>query len=157
MIPVNVVPWATWRSEHPDTKVLTYEKSYRLSSVNPFNACHGQQVAGVSLGDLAKAYPFKAVSQQVVVNDRMGDIPLMVYVDPDSRTMHVFLRVVEDGELEFQWVEGQVRDVKTGALWEPTKGFGIEGPLKGRLLREIPYSTAYDWDWEDFYPWLRAP
>ena len=105
-----------------------------------------------ALGRGAKAYPFKAVSQQVVVNDYKGDIPLMVYADPGSRTMHVFLRVVEDGELEFQWVDGQVRDVEMGTVWEPTKGFGVEDPLKGQLLREIPYSTAYDWAWEDFYP-----
>ena len=28
----------------------------------------------------------------------------------------------------------------------------VEGPLRGELLQEVSYSTAYDWAWLDFYP-----
>lgn len=28
----------------------------------------------------------------------------------------------------------------------------VEGPFRGELLQEVPYSTAYDWAWVDFYP-----
>jgi len=152
MIPVNLVPWATWKNEHPDTLVLNTELEFTYSSKDPFENFRGNYVVGVAVGDLAKSYAFRTVSQEVVVNDRIGDLPVMVYANPDSRSVHVFTRVVDDMELVFEWVDGQVIDRGTGTLWDPTKGFAVEGPLKGILLRELPYSTAYDWAWEDFYP-----
>jgi len=152
MIPVNVVPWATWKNEHPDTLVLTTELEFTYSSKDPFESFRGNYVVGVAVGDLAKSYAFRTVSKEVVVNDRIGDLPVLVYANPDSRSVHVFTRVVDDIELVFEWVDGRVKDRDTGTLWDPTKGFAVEGPLKGKLLRELPYSTAYDWAWEDFYP-----
>jgi len=156
MIPVNVVPWATWKNEHPDTLVLTTELEFTYSSKDPFESFRGNYVVGVAVGDLAKSYAFRTVSKEVVVNDRIGDLPVLVYANPDSRSVHVFTRVVDDIELVFEWVDGRVKDRDTGTLWDPTKGFAVEGPLKGKLLRELPYSTAYDWAWEDFYPYTEV-
>ena len=28
----------------------------------------------------------------------------------------------------------------------------VEGPLSGTLLRQLPYSTSFDWAWQDFHP-----
>ena len=152
IIPASVVPWDTWKHEHPNTLVLTTDYPFKGGDYNPFNPLYGDQVIGVALGDLAKAYPFWVVAREVVVNDRIGDIPVVVYVNPESKSAHVYLRVLDDVELEFEWADGKLKDRQTGTLWDPTKGFGEEGPLKRKLLREIPYSTAYDWAWEDFYP-----
>ena len=43
-------------------------------------------------------------------------------------------------------------DVQTGSKWDLVKGIAIDGPLRGEVLQRVAYITAYDWDWEDFYP-----
>ena len=54
--------------------------------------------------------------------------------------------------LEFAWTKGQVKDQQTSTRWDRTNGLGIEGDLRGELLKVLPYSTAYDWSREDSYP-----
>ncbi|MDP6107913.1 MAG: DUF3179 domain-containing (seleno)protein, partial [Candidatus Brocadiia bacterium] len=96
--------------------------------------------------------PFDEVSERVVVNDAVGEVPVLVYANPDDRSVHIFVRRAGDLALEFQWSDGRLVDAGTGSVWDPTKGFALEGPLRGELLKELPSSTAYDWAWEDFYP-----
>ena len=153
MIPVEVVPWATWLDEHPDTKVLDVGNyASRRGGVNPFEFRGDTYVVGVALGDEAKAYPFELVSSEIVVNDHIGDLPVLVYANPETRSVHIFARQVQDRTLFFEWVDGQIRDLDTGSLWGPSSGLASEGELRGQLLKELPYSTAFDWAWEDFYP-----
>ena len=53
--------------------------------------------------------------------------------------------------LEFALRDGQLTDIQTGTRWSPERGLAQEGPLKGKVLRVVPYTSAYDWAWEDFY------
>ena len=153
MIPVEVVPWATWLGEHPDTQVLDIGNyGSRLRGVNPFEFWGDTYIVGVALGDEAKAYPFELVSSEIVVNDHIGDLPVLVYANPETRSIHIFARQIQDRTLFFEWADGQIRDLDTDSLWDPSKGLASEGELRGQLLKELPYSTAYDWAWEDFYP-----
>ena len=153
MIPVEVTLWATWKKEHPNTLVLDVGIGrFEPSEINPFSGFRGVYVLGVALGEHAKAYPFEIVSRDVVVNDHIGDVPVVVYANPQDRSAHIYVRQVGKRELEFSWDDGQLRDRQTGSLWTPVNGFALEGPLKGQLLKELPYTTAYNWAWEDFYP-----
>ena len=122
------------------------------AKVDPFGGKRGAYVAGVALGDQAKAYPFDAVSREVVVNDWMGDLPLLVYANPADRSVHIFLRQLPGAVPEFEWAGGELTDRQTGTRWDPASGVGIEGPLRGEALRELPYNSAYEWAWRDFYP-----
>lgn len=128
MIPVEVVPWATWLDEHPDTKVLDVGNYAR----------GGSQPIRVSRGHLRCRSRPRGRGQGVSL--RTG------------RSVHIFARQVQDRTLFFEWVDGQIRDLDTGSLWDPSSGLASEGELRGQLLKELPYSTAFDWAWEDFYP-----
>ena len=153
MIPAAVVPWATWKEEHPDTLILDVGVGRGVTSiVDPFGGNRGAYVAGVALGDHAKAYPFDVVSREVVVNDRMGELPVLVYANPADKSVHIFLRELPGAVLEFEWADGELTDKQTGTRWDPARGLGVEGPLRGEILKELPYSSAYDWAWRDFYP-----
>ncbi len=153
MIPAPVVPWATWRKEHPDTLVLNVGLGrFGTLIADPFAGDRRLFIAGVVLGDHAKAYPFDVVSQQVVVNDQIGETPVLVYANPEDKSVHIFARKVGDTVLEFRWAGGKLRDIQTDTLWNQATGLGIEGPLRGELLKELPYSSAYAWAWVDFYP-----
>ena len=154
MIPAEVVPWKTWRERYPETLILERGGNpfFRSRNVNPFTGSRGAYVVGVALGDVAKAYPFETVADDVVVNDAIGDVPVFVYANPIDRTIKIFVRSVGGQELEFDWVDGEVRDRQTATLWDPNKGLGLEGELAGALLKELPYTTAYSWAWASFYP-----
>ena len=148
-----MVPWSTWNKEHPNTLILDVGIGRDVTDkVDPFGGRRGAYVAGVALGDRAKAYPFDLVSREVVVNDRMGELPLLVYANPADRSVHIFLRDLPGAVLEFKWAGGELTDKQTGTRWDPASGVGIEGPLRGEVLKELPYSSAYEWAWRDFYP-----
>jgi hypothetical protein len=85
-------------------------------------------VVGVSLGDSAKAYPFDTVSQDVVVNDHVGDVPVMVYANPEDKSVHIFVRRVGESTLDFTWTDGKVVDQQTGTVWNQAKGLAVGAP-----------------------------
>ena len=152
MVPAAVMPWATWKAEHPDTLVLEVSGRFNIE-LDPFGARRiGNYVLGVELDEHAKAFRWDAVSARVVVNDFIGGVPVVVYANPADRSAHIFVRLIGDTHLEFEWREEEMRDRNTGSLWDPASGKATAGPLNGQALRELPYSTALDWAWKDFYP-----
>ena len=153
MIPATVVPWATWTQEHPDTVVLDTGVLQTPPKFDPFVGYGaGNRFIGVSLADRAKGYYFEFVSEKVAVNDNIGDIPILVYANPVDKSAHIYVRKVQGMVLEFEWVNGQLRDQQTGTVWDPTNGFGVEEPLRRKLLKELPYIITYGWAWVTHYP-----
>ena len=51
----------------------------------------------------------------------------------------------------FKLDDDRVVDAATGGAWDIIRGVAIEGPLKGNVLQQIPYVTAFDWAWRDFF------
>ena len=149
MIPASVVPWATWLADHPETLVLeTIRGAYGLVR----EGFTSDYVIGVTLGEYAKAYPFAAASREGVINDRLGPFPVVVLADKGTKAVNVYLRRVGEEELEFVSLDGRLVDRQTGRTWDRARGFAVEGPLRGELLKQLPYMTSFDWAWEDFYP-----
>ena len=93
LIPASILPWGTWLADHPDTMVLELDGLKYGDSRAEFRAGY---VVGVTLGEHAKAYPFRVTSQMGVVNDRVGPFPVMVSADAESKAVHVYLRKVGD-------------------------------------------------------------
>ena len=151
MVPAQVVPWGTWKAEHPETLVLEVSGQFGIEH-DPFGNRLETYVLGVVVKDTAKAYRWEAASRLTVVNDRIGDLPVVVYADPESRSAHVFVRRIGSDELEFGWRGGSMFGKGTESRWNPASGIAESGPLSGTRLREVPYSTAFDWAWRDFYP-----
>ena len=144
-IPAGIVPWAAWQAEHPETLVLDLPGygGRRFSS---------DFVIGIALGEHAKAYPFEITSEEAVVNDQVGEFPILLLVDAETKAVHAFLRKAMDADLVFALQEGRLVDLQTGSIWDATKGIAIDGALRGEVLQKVPYITSFDWAWEDFYP-----
>ena len=156
LLPASVVPWSTWLANHPDTTVLD-EQQGRSSPVT--SRPRDDFVIGVALGDFAKAYDFGLASALRIVNDRVGEEPIAVFADPETRDVNVYLRRVaagDDGELVEVLFEasdaGQTVDTLTESVWDEARGVSTSGPLKGTVLQQIPYVTSFDWAWADFFP-----
>jgi hypothetical protein len=154
MIPTEVVPWGTWRREHPQTLVLDTFGRFTGFSADPFIGAVGENayVLGAVLAESAKAFPFDEISETVVVNDAVGGIPVVVYANPDDRAAHIFVRSLGDRVLTFRWQNGRLTDNETDTVWDTATGLAVEGALRGELLQEVPYTTSYLWAWRDFFP-----
>lgn len=156
LVPFDLVPWGVWRDRHPDTVVLVDERA-DLS----FNGQipHDRFVIGVALGEDAKGFHFLSVAGARAVNDRVGEFPIVVFADPDTREIDVFLRrpkgerAADTGELTFTVSDtGEVTDNETGSVWDLRLGAAIDGPLRGAVLQRAPFISSFDWAWRDFYP-----
>ena len=168
LLPYELVPWQTWLDRHPDTKVLIDERAnLRYNGNIPID----RFVIGVSIGDAAKGFYFASSAIEGVVNESVGEFPVVVFADEDSRVIHVFLRTPQPGlsssidlpgRLTFELftstdstggaVEKQIRDTETDPTCDIEIGLAIEGPLKGTLLQRAPFVSAYYWAWEECNP-----
>lgn len=183
LLPVLETTWRTWKALHPNTRVIesgTYPQSryavypygdyrtndnyllFRLQpsladNASPYAGSFGTKdmVMGLRLNGAARAYPFKELGQQAVVNDALGDIEVVVAYDRDSQMAVPFARQVADQILTFQLREGgfpfQLRDLETGSIWDLT-GLAIDGPLSGTRLTQVPAHNAFWFAWVTFWP-----
>lgn len=163
--------WASWKARHPDTLVINpglfgrdgYEGYYLrpdagvLGRSNSPDAKLGPKefVIGLRLAGEVKAYPFRVLSQQPVVNDSVADIPLVVFFDKGSAAGAVFSRELDDGRrLTFEPGEGLevAVDAETGSQWDIFSGTAVSGPLQGTQLIQIPITYAFWFGWADYHP-----
>ena len=63
--------------------------------------------------------------------------------DSGTRAVHAYLREAGGKELDFAILDGNLVDRQTGSTWNAAKGFAVDGPLQGTLLKQLPYITAY--------------
>lgn len=159
LVPFDLVPWSVWLERNPDTLVLVDERA-NLSFVGQIP--HDKFVIGVSIGEAAKGFYFRSTANARVVNEKVGEFPVAVFVDGETREIDVFLRNPQGekaeatgpiGELTFSVdSEGAISDAETGSTWDIRLGVATGGPLRGALLQRAPFISAFDWAWRDFFP-----
>lgn len=85
LLPNQLVPWGTWKEAHPNTLALKVDRArYRRESFRP------EYVIGVALGESATAFPYKLAAQAGIINDDVGPYPVVVYVDPEAHSVHLW-------------------------------------------------------------------
>jgi hypothetical protein len=163
--------WASWQERHPDTLVIDpqffgrdgYESYYLRPSAGVLGRTNTPDVdlgpkefvIGVRLGGEVKAYPFRALNQRPVVNDTVGEIPVVVFFDKGSAAGAVFSPELDDGSLlSFEPTdELEVAvDTLTQSEWDIFTGTAISGPLQGAQLAQIPITYAFWFGWVDYHP-----
>jgi hypothetical protein len=156
LIPASIVPWETWRLEHPDTTVLSNDLDRFRNRVH---LTRDDFVIGVALEDAATGYAYRLASRERIINDTVGEHPVVVIVDPETRDVRVYLRraTAQGSEspmlLTFdQDSQGRVVDVETGTVWNVRQGVATDGALKGAQLQQVPWVSSFDWAWLDFFP-----
>lgn len=178
LVPSSLTTWGAWREEHPDTEVLlppplssniadspprnydrypygSYEESNRIgigSSSFEDDRLHPKaSVVGVRSNDVAKAYPFAKVTDEGVVNDTVGDLPVVVATGPDE-TLSAFVRRVDGRVLQFA-PDGDRHMSAGGSSWSRATGVAVDGPLEeSRLEQANDTSTQFWFAWLDFNP-----
>ncbi len=118
------------------------------------------RVAGVVLGDEARAYPLKILNYHEIVNDHLGAVPIAVTYCPLCDSVVVFDRRAEGGEREFG-VSGLLynsnvlmydRGGEPESLWSQVLAKGVSGPGAGQELKTLPVELVTWEDWRTRHP-----
>lgn len=164
--PVAITSWAAWYKQHPDTKVLSLETGferdytpgqpyaeYFASADLMFPALVEDKrleakdyVYAVRVDGLAKAWPLLDFKGTKVINDRIGDLPIVLIGDSDTRTVRAYLRpddrdVKASGDLS-------TAVVYDGAVWKIEEA-GLVA-LDGQVMERLPGHIAYWFAWQGF-------
>ena len=177
LLPALMTDWATWAELHPDTLVLnkggrysrdSYERYYESPDAGVLGETRSddrlytkEYVVGLVHNNVIRAYPFSALNDTPVVNDIVGDDPVLITFDAHSGAGVVFSRIVDDQTLTFQPYEADgdtpdeplyIQDAETQTRWIALTGEAVEGELIGARLHQIPTTLSFWFGWKDFYP-----
>lgn len=115
-------------------------------------------VVTVKVGDIVRGYPLHILTWHEVVNDRFGEVPVVVTFCPLCNTALAFDRRVGGVTLDFG-VSGNLRnsdlimwDRQTESWWQQATGEGIVGAHAGALLKPIAASVISFGDFRRAYP-----
>lgn len=109
---------------------------------------------GLQVDGAEKAYPFRYLTVQTVVNDTLNGRDLVVTFESDGGTAKVFDRTVAGEALIFRTTPDSriITDTQTGTAWSKVTGEAVEGPLAGTTLESIPTFVSFWFAWKDFHP-----
>ena len=173
-LPVVHTQWSLWLEANPETLVLdkggrylfdTYEGYYSGGSAGVIGETRRDDrldrkalVVGGSLGGGTKAYPLEALAAEPVVNDSLGGVDVLVYMERKTETALVYDRAVDGRALTFRLSQEGIGamallvDDETGTTWLAFTGKAIDGPLKGKVLTRAPSHLSFWFAWKDWNP-----
>jgi len=176
LTPSSFTAWGSWREAHPDTEVLlpppisdtVAGRVRRRYAVDPYAAYDDSRrigigdredggrlhpkttVVGVTSGDTSRAYPLPAVREAGVVNDTVGDLPVVVTVGDDGR-LYAYDRRVDGTTLTFER-DGDAL-AAGGSRWSVATATATDGSYEGTTLdRANDRSPMFWFAWRDFNP-----
>ncbi|MCH8101913.1 MAG: DUF3179 domain-containing protein, partial [Chloroflexi bacterium] len=88
LIPFEFTTWQSWLNMHPDTLVLIDERGFEYGPQEITDAF----VIGVAIQDQALGFYYKSVEEIGVRNDTLGDFPVAVVGNAETRAISVLLR-----------------------------------------------------------------
>ncbi len=161
--PVTITSWREWRSDHPDTRVLSLNTGHRRNYGSGvvyneyFNSPDlmfpslgggrnlGQKdyVFGLRVTAGAKAYPLRAFQGGRVINDRVGLQNVVLIGDAATRTV----RAYDSGGRQFQPINRKQLSASDG-VW--TVGEEHLTNTSGQRLARLPGHIAYWFGWQSF-------
>ncbi len=175
LVPSVITAWGEWKEAHPTTRILSADRLGRMASeiIDPYAGYYTAGgagltadaaadtrlpskalVVGVVFEKEAQAYPLQRVADERLINDRVGDIPVLLIFDEALEAVIVYRARVEGQELTFVLDEpaGFVRDEQTGSRWESRTGRALDGPLEGSALARLSAPLVFWFAWSDIHP-----
>ena len=184
-IPVPIIAWEAFVEQFPDGEALKrpgrFPESYDINPYDGYDSVDtspfyfqgetdgrlpaNARVLTVERGGESVAYPFTFLQESLVLNDRVGDLDLAVFFDPETLSgfqnagssariagsTTVFERAVAGMTLTFESAEGGFTDKETGSLWS-LGGVAISGPLEGQRLTPVLHANHFWFAWAVFKP-----
>ena len=148
----DMVTWGVWRQQHPKTTVLNMSRMHGGYSAE-FYSDPDRFVFGFKIGSRYFALPLKTMQQQPVLHfQAAGKRLLATYVD-QGKVIHLFDPEVDGRPLDFRQVDERLMtDQQTGSQWRILDGVCVDGPLKGKMLRQRVGIMSFRKAWQNFHP-----
>ena len=99
-----------------------------------------------------RAYPLTHFAKNTVINDRVGEVPLLIFHDKVSFATAVFKRNVGKNVRTFSYQDGHFVKDNTGTRWNLVTGVATSGKDKGMRLERLPAVNIYWFAWARYYP-----
>jgi hypothetical protein len=185
LLPVVLTTWADWQAQHPDTVVLDIKTGFNRPYVpgapygDYFSASETMfpvwqrsgrlptkaRIYALHLDGVPKAYPVEALAQEQVVNDTIGQSPVVLVAR--RGTVSVEGQSLRIGPVTYD-AGGEVRAYQRGATafspgpdadtvfdadgrpWRVTEE-ALVGP-EGKLAPRVNGHLAYWFGWSAFFP-----
>ena len=115
------------------------------------------RVVGVSENGVAKAYEPDVTAWHHVVEDRLGNLPIIVTWCSLCNTPLVYQSEVDGRKLTFERAGNRgnnfyMSDSETGSHWQQIGGDCFEGPMKGKRLTMVPFLLTTWREWRREHP-----
>jgi hypothetical protein len=156
----------SWLKIHPETKILqpdtVFAAEYKAlaefdegtieSGLEKRDSLSWQDkswVIGLQLGMHVRAYDWNDLLKLKVINDTLAGSPVLVVIEPDSVSFHVWKR----DSLTFVWDDhtSRLKDVQTNSSWN-WQGSSTEGQLRGNQLLPLQSYQEFWHSWNTFRP-----
>lgn len=137
--------WEEGMTARPVTTSFAYDRSVAPRTL----------IVGVTVNNVAKAYPFTAIVKQELILDDLGGLPMFLVIGEDKKSVRAFERKVDGRKLEFLKTNPPSTlfvDAETGSSWD-FSGRALAGPLKDKQLTKLPVLNDYWFDWQTYHPY----
>jgi hypothetical protein len=170
------VLWREWKRDQPSTRVMAADAKFQGRYFSENSAKRGNDFFpqgfrptiddvddrlppsalcyGIKTETATRAYPFAALIEAPggVVNGHVGETPVVILFDADTRSAAAHGRRVGDKTLILESTDdGRLVDVESGSRFD-RDGRCIEGPLRGQRLSSIVGVQAEWYGWRATHP-----
>jgi Protein of unknown function (DUF3179) len=160
---------AAWLREYPYSQVLqpdpSFKKDYNdLAGYDKGTIKGGLEkrdsaswkrkswVVGVTLNNTSKAYDWNQLVRTKVINDLIEGLPVVLALENDTASFHMYDRLVDGVILNFQKGSDDVFfDDNTRSTWS-MDGVCIAGTMKGERLKPLQSYQEFWHSWSTFHP-----
>lgn len=171
-IPSRQMTWAAWSALYPGSDVMQPDPQFasRYARMKGFAEGTGEStltgrdsrswqrkswVVGVLAGNAARAFDWNELVRERIINDRVGDRPVLLLLGADGTSFHAFDARPGNNdpplELERTTDPSRFRDRATGTTWDEL-GLALDGPQAGTRLTAIPAYQEFWHSWQTFRP-----
>lgn len=169
-IPSQQMTLQAWLTEHPATTIMQADPDFikEYASLEGFgegsisNNLEGTShaswqskswVIGIVSGQQARAYDWIGLKSELLINDTLDNTPLLIAIERDMMSFHVWDRRVNGQTLEFikKDSSNSFNDRATGSAWNYS-GVCFAGTLTGNRLKNISAYQEFWHSWRTFHP-----
>ena len=150
-IPSVMTTWKAWKSDHPETTVLSMPRTHVRYVRESLRRDDGL-VIGLAKNGQSRTWDLSLLVDHPVVNDAFLKDPVLVLFDQKSFTATIYDRKLDDRILSFHLKDGKLRDRETKSEWNPRTGVAITGPMKDKPLKLRPGIISDAAAWAQFHP-----
>jgi hypothetical protein len=165
MMHSDELSFGLWRAEHPEGRILRpiarFASLYRNQGwekfIERFPAVMDtsktgiearELVFGIATGAASKAFPASAVFSGGLIQDCVGDEPVLLLVGPDKLSVRAF-RI--PANTTFLRGGEAIVDAETSSAWN-FSGCAVRGARTGERLRPLDVVKEYWFDWRHYHP-----